>query len=265
MATDKILNNNNYQKVPSQGQAPLTSSRKTAFCLLIICIISIPSVYSSSAQFNADISSSGPSSSEDFASSQTSRILHIERAFPRKAVTENLNAFVDKITEGKMLLKKRFIQSNYYTEQTFPMLVSLNLNLNLDNRPPIDLVCVIDLSKNMDFEKIKLVKETFERLLDRLGDQDRLSIVSFNDKASTLVPLMNTTKENKKSMLSAVRFVHAEGDAIINPFPTTYSIAGIILLVNHIFQFNEKFVLCDEKFFLMLKENISFLAENFLF
>ena len=221
MATDKTLNNNNYQKDLSQGQAPLNTLRKTAFCLLIICIIATPSVYSlnispSPAQFNADIPSSGHSSSEDFVSSQASRILHTERARPRKAVTENLNVFIDKFFEGKILLKKRFIQSSYFTEQTFPMLASVNLNLFLANRAPIDLVCVIDFSRNMDYEKIQRMEKTFERFLRRLGDQDRLSIVSFNDKASTLIPLMNATEENKRSICSVVKTVRAEGEAIIN-------------------------------------------------
>jgi uncharacterized protein YegL len=60
------------------------------------------------------------------------------------------------------------------------------------------------------------VKNTFKYLLHFLNDQDRLSIVLFDDQVSTLVPLLNITKGNKDSILSAVRTVEARGGTIIN-------------------------------------------------
>ena len=218
MAIEKSPNNNNYQKVLSRGQAPQKSSRKTAFCLLIIGIIAISSVYSlsfrsSSAQVNAYTSPSEPTeaaSSQEFEREKP-------RVRPKKAPIGNLNINVDEITKLKMQLKKRMIQSSALAEQTFPMLVSLEVkDLELDYRAPIDLVCVIDHSGSMSGEKIELVKNTFRYLLHFLNDQDRLSIVLFDDQVSTLVPLMNTTKANKDSILSAVRTVEARGGTIIN-------------------------------------------------
>jgi len=75
---------------------------------------------------------------------------------------------------------------------------------------------VIDHSGSMGGEKMEMVKNTFRYLLHFLNDQDRLSIVTFDDQVSTLVPLMNTTKQNKDQILSAVSTVQARGGTIIN-------------------------------------------------
>jgi len=156
MATDKTLNNNNYQKVPSQGQGPPKSSRKTTICLLIICIIAISSVYSlsfrsSPAQVKAFTASPEPASSRSSASQR----IQPQRARPKKAASGTLNINVDEITNLKMQLKKQKVQASSLTEQTFPMLVSLEVkDLELDYRAPIDLVCVIDHSGSMSGEKI---------------------------------------------------------------------------------------------------------------
>jgi len=124
---------------------------------------------------------------------------------------------VEDALKLSLRLKKKVVQSNSFSSQTFPMLVSLIAdNLKLNNKAPLDLVCVIDHSGSMSGEKIELVKESFNYLLKFLGDSDRLSIVIFDDKASRLVPLIRTTEKNKKNILSKLKNVHGDGGTDIN-------------------------------------------------
>jgi len=53
-----------------------------------------------------------------------------------------------------------------------------------EKRTPIDLICVIDKSGSMSGEKIKLVHETLEFIIENLNSEDRLSVISFNDNAT---------------------------------------------------------------------------------
>jgi len=97
------------------------------------------------------------------------------------------------------------------------MLVSLvTENLKTTNKAALDLVCVIDHSGSMSGQKIELVKESFNYLLNFLGENDRLSIVIFDDRASRLVPLMRMTEENKRTVLEKLKNVHGRGGTDIN-------------------------------------------------
>lgn len=114
-------------------------------------------------------------------------------------------------------LKRKIVQSSSFNDQTFPMLVSLKVdNLKSAHKAPIDLICVIDHSTSMSGAKMDLVKNTFNYLLNYLGDSDRLSIIIFDNRVSRLVPLIRTTEANKQKILSAIQTVQAELGTDIN-------------------------------------------------
>lgn len=52
-----------------------------------------------------------------------------------------------------------------------------------NQRPGIDLICVIDVSGSMSGEKIELVKKSMSYLLELLSENDRLSIITFESFA----------------------------------------------------------------------------------
>jgi len=116
-----------------------------------------------------------------------------------------------------MRLKRKVVQSSSFNAQTFPMLVSLAVeNLKSSNKAPLDLVCVIDKSGSMSGEKIELVKQAFDYLLNYLGDSDRLSVILFNSGASRLFPLTRTTQANKDRLLTQIQSIGAAGGTNIN-------------------------------------------------
>lgn len=68
-----------------------------------------------------------------------------------------------------------------------------------ENRPGMDLILAIDTSGSMSGEKIKLVKETINFMIDELQDIDRLALVEFNSTKTLLAHFNPMTEKNKKA------------------------------------------------------------------
>jgi len=119
---------------------------------------------------------------------------------------------LDKAIQLKMRLKRKMVQANHFSAQTFPMLVSLEVeNLTNDSeKAPLDLVCVIDQSSSMYGLPIDLVKKALKCLLNYLRDSDRLSVVLFNDSATRLFPLTRMTQTNKDKISNQIQSIEAK-------------------------------------------------------
>jgi len=78
-----------------------------------------------------------------------------------------------------------------------------------EDRIPVHLCCVLDISGSMDDEnKLKNVKNSLYYLLDFLGPQDKISIVTFSDTAKIVVnQAFGSDKENIRTQLS---LIHSE-------------------------------------------------------
>ena len=83
-----------------------------------------------------------------------------------------------------------------------PLVVSIHTEdvENEDFRQGLDLVVLIDISGSMKGEKIKLVKDTLEFVIDELDERDRLSVITFNSRITQLCGLKSMTKPNKEAL-----------------------------------------------------------------
>ena len=72
-------------------------------------------------------------------------------------------------------------------------------------RAPIDMVAVIDKSGSMAGEKLKLVKLTLEFVLKQLKEDDRLSIVTYDDHVYVDFQLSKMSKGNREEALGRIK------------------------------------------------------------
>lgn len=80
-----------------------------------------------------------------------------------------------------------------------------------DERPGVDLICVIDKSGSMNGEKIQLVKSTLLQLVEMLNEGDRLSIIQFESNAQRILPLVAVSKKNAERIKIVIKSINSSG------------------------------------------------------
>lgn len=80
-------------------------------------------------------------------------------------------------------------------------------------RAPVNLALVLDRSGSMAGEKLARVRQAARILVDRLGPEDILSVVSYADGAEVLVPATRT--DRKEEVIAALSRLEARGDTAL--------------------------------------------------
>jgi Ca-activated chloride channel family protein len=80
-----------------------------------------------------------------------------------------------------------------------------------DDRAPLNLSLVVDRSTSMSGDKLKKAKEASHMLIDMLGEQDRLAIVSYGSDVRTEIKSKKVTPANKELLHNAVRGIRLHG------------------------------------------------------
>lgn len=81
-----------------------------------------------------------------------------------------------------------------------------------DYRVPVHLCCVIDTSGSMrDDSKIIYVKQSLQIILDSMGAEDWLSIITFDLQIQTLVKQILCKAEHKESIRQKIHWIQAQG------------------------------------------------------
>lgn len=78
-----------------------------------------------------------------------------------------------------------------------------------DVRLPLNVCLVIDRSTSMQGERLDQVKAAVELILDQLGPEDMISIVSFSDRAEVILPVSRV--QDKRPLLAKVQSITASG------------------------------------------------------
>lgn len=82
--------------------------------------------------------------------------------------------------------------------------------IDLEQLPPSNLIFLVDTSGSMaSYDKLPLLKEALHLLVDKLGPQDRVSIVTYAGSSSVL--LDSASGKDKKTILSAINQLEAGG------------------------------------------------------
>ena len=80
-----------------------------------------------------------------------------------------------------------------------------------DNRAPVDVVAVIDKSGSMADKELLLVKKTLEFLLKQLTEEDRLSIITYNENVCVDFQICKLSEDNREEALRKIDQIESGG------------------------------------------------------
>lgn len=82
-----------------------------------------------------------------------------------------------------------------------------------ETRTPVHLCCVIDTSASMESDnKLENVKQSLQFLLDFLGPQDQLSVVTFSEAARTILNQAAVTASEKDNIRTRISVIRVESN-----------------------------------------------------
>ncbi|MGB3365103.1 MAG: VWA domain-containing protein [Thermodesulfobacteriota bacterium] len=118
-----------------------------------------------------------------------------------------------------------YVQQGPYADQLLNIKLSGRNNIPLLIRTPVNLVLVIDKSGSMsDRGKIDYAKQAAKEIINRLGNNDRLSIVAYSTEVEVLYPMQFL--RNKSHAVSAVDSIY--------PTNSTNLSGGLITGINQL-------------------------------
>ncbi|MBF0546360.1 MAG: VWA domain-containing protein [Candidatus Riflebacteria bacterium] len=78
---------------------------------------------------------------------------------------------------------------------------------NFKDRTPVNLAIVLDKSGSMSGEKLRCAKEAAIMAIDRLSEEDILSVITYDSEVEVLVPA--TKVSDRQTICNAIRRIHA--------------------------------------------------------
>ncbi|CAF3879577.1 unnamed protein product [Rotaria sp. Silwood1] len=167
--------------------------------------------------------STDTSSSEDLIDEEAVRILSARINAARQQSIEDYSQFplITTTTTLEFGAQESTKESNIFGMVTLkaPSLLSKTASeKELDElHVPLDLICVVDQSGSMSGDKIALLKDTLNYIVDQMGSLDRLAVISFDTRAfdrSKGLKLMTT--QNKQTLRNAItHHIQANGGTYI--------------------------------------------------
>jgi Ca-activated chloride channel family protein len=102
--------------------------------------------------------------------------------------------------------------------------ISLAVTLNaaniespgMEEQQPVDLVVVLDRSGSMRGQKIRDARMAVISLLERLGGQDRMSIITYSDGIEILSPLVHLNDSRRERLSTIVQRIQAGGGTYLS-------------------------------------------------
>ncbi|MBN4059029.1 VWA domain-containing protein [Endomicrobium sp. AH-315-J14] len=109
-----------------------------------------------------------------------------------------------------MMAQLQNLSSPENTCATLQLGLNTPLAANPDDRPPLTLAVVVDVSGSMKGEKIKYVRDGLEMLIDGMFDGDKMALITYNTNATLTYP-MTDVKGNRKALRDVAQGLKAGG------------------------------------------------------
>jgi len=118
-----------------------------------------------------------------------------------KKISKAAPKMVGEASEYELVLKAE-PQNGEYTfdedvKKFYSQVVVEAPKVETTSRPSLDIVAVLDVSGSMSGDKISLVRKSMRRLIRNLGSQDRVALVTFDSRVSTVMQFCNLDEQNK--------------------------------------------------------------------
>ena len=107
------------------------------------------------------------------------------------------------------------ISLNINRSKSFNSLTPININIQTSDVKerinPIDLILLVDNSGSMSGEKIKLVKEALSKLINFMGNEDKLTIIKFSSYSELVLNSTIMDSDGKSKALDKLKEFGALG------------------------------------------------------
>lgn len=120
---------------------------------------------------------------------------------------------------GLLTLKADSSQGYVLNEMAEEVFASVDISAKSEQsapRPPLNIALVIDRSGSMKGEKMAYARDASLALVDQLGPQDRLALVSYATDVSVLSESQRASEEVKEGMREAIKGLKAAGGTNIS-------------------------------------------------
>src|SRR5215510_984740 len=79
------------------------------------------------------------------------------------------------------------------------------------NRPPLDLVLLLDTSGSMEGKSIEALRAAAHELVERMSPRDHLAVVTFDSTAQVVIPSTELTPDARAGALDKIDALRARG------------------------------------------------------
>ena len=111
-------------------------------------------------------------------------------------------------------------------------------------RTPLNLVAAIDISTSMSGEKLRTAKDSLVKMVEHLGPDDRLAVISFGSSVRTVFASDFMDGANKNACITAIKRLRVEGwtnfsGAMMEAFATIKKFEGKSGAINRVILFTD--------------------------
>ena len=116
--------------------------------------------------------------------------------------------------------------SNFHALVSFSSSNSSSSNVEMESRPPMDVVCVLDISGSMGSDnKLVNLKHAVNYIRSELQENDRLSVITFSTSSHLVHNLLRMNERNKVQTERSTNELHASGGTcILSGLQTAYHV-----------------------------------------